>query len=67
VLAQFVSAEFWEGGAADRGLRFAGGGNFWLSGILNSQQEEVVSAYRGQGLKLIRAVRRGNGFMLAFG
>ena len=42
------------------------GGQLWLSGILNSQQEEVVSAYRGQGLKLIRAVRRGKWVMLAF-
>ena len=40
------------------------GGQLWLSGILNSQQEEVIAAYRGQGLQLIRAVRRGKWIML---
>jgi ribosomal protein L11 methyltransferase len=37
----------------------ASGGQLWLSGILDSQQEEVIDAYRGQGLQLIRVVRRG--------
>jgi ribosomal protein L11 methyltransferase len=43
------------------------GGQLWLSGILNSQQEEVIAAYRGQGLQLIRAVRRGKWVMLQWG
>jgi len=42
----------------------AAGGQLWLSGILDSQQEEVIAAYRGQGLQLIRAVRRGKWVML---
>ena len=40
------------------------GGQLWLSGILDSQQEEVIAAYRGQGLQLIRAVHRGKWVML---
>jgi ribosomal protein L11 methyltransferase len=40
------------------------GGQLWLSGILDSQQEEVIASYRGQGLQLIRAVRRGKWIML---
>ena len=33
-------------------------------GILDSQQREVIAAYRGQGLQLIRAYRRGKWVML---
>jgi ribosomal protein L11 methyltransferase len=40
------------------------GGQLWLSGILDSQREEVIAAYRGQGLQLIRAVHRGKWVML---
>ncbi|MCE0522376.1 MAG: 50S ribosomal protein L11 methyltransferase [Methylacidiphilales bacterium] len=40
------------------------GGQLWLSGILKSQQDEVAAVYRGQGLRLIRAVRRGKWVML---
>jgi ribosomal protein L11 methyltransferase len=40
------------------------GGQLWLSGILDSQQQEVVAAYRGQGLQLIRTRRRGKWVML---
>ena len=40
------------------------GGRLWLSGILDSQQREVIAAYRGQGLHLARAVRRGKWIML---
>jgi ribosomal protein L11 methyltransferase len=40
------------------------GGELWLSGILASQQEEVTSVYRGQGMRLARAVRRGKWVML---
>jgi ribosomal protein L11 methyltransferase len=35
------------------------GGELWLSGILKSQQRAVLAAYRGQGLRLLRVVRRG--------
>jgi ribosomal protein L11 methyltransferase len=40
------------------------GGQLWLSGILRSQQEEVIAAYRGQGLQLVRAFGRGKWVML---
>jgi ribosomal protein L11 methyltransferase len=40
------------------------GGQLWLSGILDSQQREVIAAYRGQGLQLIRAYRRGKWVMM---
>jgi ribosomal protein L11 methyltransferase len=40
------------------------GGQLWLSGILRSQQEQVVSAYRRQKLHLDRAVSRGKWIML---
>ena len=40
------------------------GGQLWLSGILRSQQEEVITAYRGQGMQLARAARRGKWVML---
>ena len=42
----------------------APGGQLWLSGILDSQKQEVIAAYRGQGLRLIRAVHRGKWIML---
>jgi ribosomal protein L11 methyltransferase len=42
----------------------APGGRLWLSGILLSQQQEVIAAYRGQGLQLVRAFRRGKWIML---
>lgn len=41
----------------------APGGQLWLSGILNSQHDEVAAAYRGQGLKSIRVFRRGKWVM----
>jgi len=40
------------------------GGQLWLSGILDSQQREVIAVYRGQGLQLIRAYRRGKWVMM---
>jgi ribosomal protein L11 methyltransferase len=40
------------------------GGRLWLSGILDSQQKEVIAAYRGEGLCLRRAFRRGKWVML---
>ena len=42
----------------------APGGQLWLGGILRSQQEEVLAVYRGQGLRLARAVNRGKWVML---
>lgn len=37
----------------------ARGGELWLSGILRTQRDEVIAAYRRQGMTLIRAVSRG--------
>jgi ribosomal protein L11 methyltransferase len=42
----------------------APGGQLWVSGILDSQKQEVIAAYRGRGLELIRATRRGKWIML---
>jgi ribosomal protein L11 methyltransferase len=42
----------------------APGGDLWLSGILRSQEGEVVVAYRKQKLRLVRAARRGRWVML---
>ena len=39
-------------------------GELWLSGILVSQQKEVLAAYRKRGMKLTRAFRRGKWVML---
>ena len=39
-------------------------GKLWQSGILRSQQEEVIAAYRRQGLRFDRVVRRGKWVML---
>jgi len=41
----------------------APGGRLWLSGILDSQQDEVSETYRAEGLQLIRACRRGKWIM----
>ncbi len=41
-------------------------GELWLSGILVSQQAEVIAAYRGQGMELVRAQRRGKWMMLVY-
>ncbi len=40
------------------------GGELWLSGVLRSQRDEVVAAYRTQGLKLARINHRGKWIML---
>jgi ribosomal protein L11 methyltransferase len=42
----------------------APGGQLWLSGILHTQQKEVIAAYRAQGLHLVRINRRGKWIML---
>jgi len=42
----------------------APGGQLWLSGILREQKNEVVAAYRRQGLQLLRATTRGKWVML---
>jgi ribosomal protein L11 methyltransferase len=44
----------------------APGGQLWASGILREQQDEVVAAYRAQGLHFIRETRRGKWVMLKF-
>jgi ribosomal protein L11 methyltransferase len=63
-----VLANLFSGILGEAAPRIAGcvspGGQLWLSGILDSQQEEVIAAYRGQGLQLIRALRRGKWVML---
>ena len=45
----------------------APGGQLWVSGILREQKEEVIAAYRAQGLQLTRATTRGKWVMLQFG
>jgi ribosomal protein L11 methyltransferase len=40
------------------------GGQLWLSGVLRSQQEEVIAAYDRQRMSLIRTVSRGKWLML---
>jgi ribosomal protein L11 methyltransferase len=40
------------------------GGDLWLSGILGSQEKEVITAYRRQGLKHSCTNRRGKWVML---
>jgi len=42
----------------------ASGGQLWLSGILRSQKPQVVTTYRMQRLRLVRAVSRGKWVML---
>jgi ribosomal protein L11 methyltransferase len=39
-------------------------GSLWQSGILRSQQDDVIAAYDHQGLHLVRATRRGKWVML---
>jgi len=42
----------------------ASGGQLWLSGILRSQRDEVIAAYRRQRLHLTRTVSRGKWVLL---
>jgi ribosomal protein L11 methyltransferase len=42
----------------------APGGDLWLSGILRSQEKEVVAAYRRKKLSSVHAARRGRWVML---
>jgi ribosomal protein L11 methyltransferase len=42
------------------------GGRLWLSGILRSQQDEVIAAYRRQQMKLVCVVSRGKWVMIQF-
>jgi ribosomal protein L11 methylase PrmA len=44
----------------------APGGQLWVSGILRPQKDEVLAAYRAQGLQLLRATTRGKWVMLQF-
>jgi ribosomal protein L11 methyltransferase len=39
-------------------------GKLWLSGILREQKNEVLAAYRKQGLRLVRATTRGKWVLL---
>ncbi len=40
------------------------GGQLWLSGILREQAGEVIAAYRGEKLELLRCARRGKWILL---
>jgi ribosomal protein L11 methyltransferase len=44
----------------------APGGQLWTSGILRTQKDEVLAAYRAQKLRFIRATSRGKWVMLQF-
>ncbi len=63
-----VLANLFSGILGEAAPRIAGcvatGGQLWLSGILDSQQREVLAAYRREGLQLIRVVRRGKWILL---
>jgi len=63
-----VMANLFSGILGEAAAQIAGcvspGGHLWLSGILRSQQHEVVAAYRAQGLKLDGVNRRGKWIML---
>lgn len=63
-----VLANLFSGILCEAALPIAGsvapGGQLWQSGILRSQQEEVIAAYRRQKLELIRATIRGKWVML---
>jgi len=63
-----VLANLFSGILAEAAAQIAGcvapDGELWLSGVLHSQQREVVAAYRGQGLRLIRVIRRGKWVMI---
>lgn len=63
VLANLFSGILCEAAKAIAGC-VAPGGELWLSGVLKSQQAEVVAAYRKQGLRLIEAQGRGKWVML---
>jgi ribosomal protein L11 methyltransferase len=40
------------------------GGRLWLTGVLRSQQDEVIAAYRRRRMKLVRVVSRGKWVMI---
>jgi ribosomal protein L11 methyltransferase len=65
---RLVLANLFSGILCEASVQIAGSvssdGQLWLSGILKSQEQEVISTYRGQGLKLIRSHRRGKWVML---
>ncbi len=65
---KLVVANLFSGILCDAASSIAGcvqaGGQLWLSGILRSQQDEVVVAYLGQGMKLARVVSRGKWVMI---
>jgi ribosomal protein L11 methyltransferase len=63
-----VLANLFSGILSDAATRIAGcvapGGELWMSGILASQQREVIAAYRGQSLQLQETRRRGKWVLL---
>ncbi len=63
-----VVANLFSGILCDAASSIAGcvsrGGQLWLSGVLRSQQAEVVVAYRRQKMKLVRVVSRGKWMMI---
>ena len=63
VLANLFSGILTEA-AAPIAASVAPEGQLWLSGILDSQQDEVIASYRRQKMKLNRALRRGKWVML---
>jgi ribosomal protein L11 methyltransferase len=65
VLANIFSAILCEAAPRIAGS-VAQGGELWLSGILREQRDEVMAAYRRQGMKLTRAVSRGKWVLLQF-
>ncbi len=63
VLANLFSGILCEA-AARIAAAVSSGGQLWLSVILNTQEKEVVAAYRAQGLQLAQVNRRGKWIML---
>ena len=65
---ELVLANLFSGILCEAAARIAAavspGGQLWLSGILHTQQKEVIAAYRAQGLKLAQINRRGKWIML---
>lgn len=63
VVANLFSGILCEAAAAIAGCVLPNS-QLWLSGILRSQQDEVIAAYRRQQMKLVRVVSRGKWVMI---
>jgi ribosomal protein L11 methyltransferase len=67
---QLVLANLFSGLLCEASKRIAEcvspGGSLWVSGVLRSQQEEVLEAFRRTGLKLELVVTRGKWVMVQF-